>query len=356
MDIIKPKSKTDFKVFDEVYKRDIYKVKTNVKAGEHWIDVGANIGTFALKCIEKGAKVTCYEPNRRNYDKLVTNIKDATTHNVAVDVFNGEGLLYLQKNGDWRHTLRPVKGRDTESVSVIDTSELPPCDGMKLDCEGSEVGIVYKLKRLPKKLLLEYDGSHHPLLSSYNDFVDYLKTRYKEVICPRLTRNLNEFFPNGILIMCFNRLMDQLEDHIKNIKFYKNHNPRSLKYKEATGNEFLHFGKYIELMHGHGESICLGSRHYPEVEQLLKNIAESYFPEFNFNHIQINKNVKTPRHIDGRNQGESYIFTLGDFEGGNLCTDDGDIDIYRTPVKFNGKEIYHWTGDFTGDRYCVIYY
>ena len=208
MDIIKPESKTDLKVFDEVYKRDIYKVKKNVEAGEHWLDIGANIGTFALKCIEKKASVTCYEPNKRNFEKLDENIKDAVKHNFAVDNFSGEAMLYLEKNGNWRHTLRPIRGRLTEKIDVIDTDKLPPCDGMKLDCEGSEVNIVYNLKRFPKKLILEYDGKHHPLLRDYNNFVDFLKTKYKDVICPKLKRNLNEFFPNGILIMCFDKLDD----------------------------------------------------------------------------------------------------------------------------------------------------
>lgn len=150
--------------------------------------------------------------------------------------------------------------------------------------------------------------------------------------------------------------MDILEEKLRTTKFFKNHNPRAGKYKEAEGDEFLYFGSYVERRWGYGLLPCRGSKEYPDIEKLLHDIALERFHDFKYNRVQINKNVKTPRHRDANNSGDSYIFTVGDFTGGNLGTDDGSIDIYHKPLKFDGSLNWHWTEPFEGDRYCVIYY
>ena len=72
---------------------------------------------------------------------------------------------------------------------------------MKLDCEGSEVAIIKRLKEFPNKLVLEYDGGHHKRKADYDDFVAFLKQKYKTVVCPVLKDDI-KFFPNGLNIRC----------------------------------------------------------------------------------------------------------------------------------------------------------
>ena len=58
---------SDLKTFEEVVIRDVYQKKNNkIKAGEHWIDCGGNVGAFTVLACAKGAKVTVYEPDPFN--------------------------------------------------------------------------------------------------------------------------------------------------------------------------------------------------------------------------------------------------------------------------------------------------
>lgn len=205
---LKPSNRTDWLTINEIFKKDIYKTKHLVCSGEHWVDIGANIGAFTFKTLLMGAsRVDAYEPCERNYSKIKVNIQDGRLflHKMAVSDYDTEdGTLYIEKNGQWRHTIqRPIRGREQEKIKIIDASQLPLCDGMKLDCEGSEKAIIYRISdRLPNKLVLEYDGGYHPKLKDYNEFISFLKSKYMHVKAPILKRDLDSHFPNGISIQC----------------------------------------------------------------------------------------------------------------------------------------------------------
>ena len=82
--------------------------------------------------------------------------------------------------------------------------------------------------------------------------------------------------------------------------------------------------------------------------------CKNLFPDFTFNAIQINKNLLCPPHRDKNNYGTSLIFSLGDFEGGNLNVEGQSIDIYEQPFEFDGSKQTHYTEDFDGERYSVV--
>ena len=101
-----------------------------------------------------------------------------------------------------------------------------------------------------------------------------------------------------------------------------------------------------------------------EIYKHIEKIIHKYYANFEFNQIIINKNSTFLIHKDkGNKNDESLIFTVGEFEG-------GDIELYHnidskpynilkvknTPTIFNGKLIYHATQAFTGNRYCVVAY
>jgi hypothetical protein len=150
--------------------------------------------------------------------------------------------------------------------------------------------------------------------------------------------------------------MDSLEIILQQTQFFKETHPTPYKYKYADGCEFLYFGLHNRPHNKSSNPVHRGSRKYPDIEKLLHEIAKQYFPEFEYNKIQINKNVRTPKHKDAKNTSDQILFTLGDFYGGRFCTELEDYNIYKNPLKFNGQDVLHWTESFVGDRYCIIYY
>tara|TARA_R110000824_G_scaffold42883_5_gene125662 strand:+ start:275 stop:820 length:546 start_codon:yes stop_codon:yes gene_type:complete len=101
---------------------------------------------------------------------------------------------------------------------------------------------------------------------------------------------------------------------------------------------------------------------YPQYEDYFKTFADLHFPKtFKWSQVVINKNFKTLKHIDASNVGVSYIVGLGDYQDGELVKIDDDetehvINIKYNPYSFNGSKYYHFTKEFTGDRYSCVFY
>jgi FkbM family methyltransferase len=111
------------------------------------IDIGANIGGFALRARREWpeAKVIAYEPLPSNVARLRRNVDPewATVVPAAVRAESGSKPMYL---GDLFVTGGFVKGdRQTINEIVVDcvaARDLPACDLLKIDTEGSEVEIL----------------------------------------------------------------------------------------------------------------------------------------------------------------------------------------------------------------------
>ena len=152
--------------------------------------------------------------------------------------------------------------------------------------------------------------------------------------------------------------MDELTSILNSAKFTVSRgyqDSRKKKTKDGVIPLILHFGEIFDL-NTKTKKPAKGSQWYPEIEKLLHQIATEYFPQYSYNHIQINKNVNMKLHYDRLNKGDSYTFTLGDFTGGELEIESTNYDIYQKPKCFNGSKQLHGTCDWLGLRYCVIYY
>ena len=78
-------------------------------------------------------------------------------------------------------------------------------------------------------------------------------------------------------------------------------------------------------------------------------------PDIDFTHVQLNKNLACTPHRDGMNKGESWICFLGEFEGGELRFEGGDV-FNRTHewYKFDPQAL-HWNEPITsGTKYSVV--
>jgi len=171
---------------------------------------------------------------------------------------------------------------------------------------------------------------------------------------------------------------EQLEKYIpiiKNTKLKSNIHrtkvsgiARIAKYKGknvAIGNSIKSqsFGLLINrLKDRYNLSLSAQNEKFPECYQALKEIANIINPNFKYNTITLNKNVKALAHRDGSNVGTSMIIGIGDYSGGglyieNLETHEMELkNIKYNPVYFNGYLSLHETEEFVGDRYTIIYY
>jgi FkbM family methyltransferase len=114
------------------------------------LDIGANIGAFAQRAHEKwpGAQIVCCEPMPFNVVHLRRNAPaDASIISAAVREQSGVDDIFI---GDNFVTGGFVQfGRQTQQkllVECIAARELPPCELVKIDTEGSEVEILRNLQ------------------------------------------------------------------------------------------------------------------------------------------------------------------------------------------------------------------
>ncbi len=95
---------------------------------------------------------------------------------------------------------------------------------------------------------------------------------------------------------------------------------------------------------------------YPKLYKDLKKIAETMFPDFNYNTITLNHNLKCKAHKDSHNDGNSIIIGFGDYKGGYLNVEGESFNIRYKPFKFNGALKTHYTEDFEGERWSAVYF
>ena len=97
-----------------------------------------------------------------------------------------------------------------------------------------------------------------------------------------------------------------------------------------------------------------------KLHYLLMKFALSYLPPgFTFTSIQVNESYTCSVHTDKHNQGESYIVAFGPYTGGELVLKEGvdkEYNIKHRPLLFNGSTIEHYTKEFMGRRWSLVYH
>ncbi len=165
---------TDIKVIKEVLQDNVYEKKFKIDGTDNWLDLGGNIGTFALLALSRGAAVVTCEPEKENLHILSKNLN----HNfpggkwnivpAAITVDTKSSLdLYLCKGeyNKYRHTIFPKRGRSTVKVQNVNIHKLltdGAFNAIKMDIEGAEIPILEHLTEQDyvkygiKKLVFEY--------------------------------------------------------------------------------------------------------------------------------------------------------------------------------------------------------
>ena len=139
-------------------------IRSSVHPGEHFVDVGANIGYFSLLgavCVGEAGKVTAIEASPLNYQKLMENISlnefDSiiSCRNCAVWFEETELTLF---QGPSQHSgissVRELEGSTSKynvAAATIDSllldSDERPIKFVKLDVEGAEYQALLGMKK-----------------------------------------------------------------------------------------------------------------------------------------------------------------------------------------------------------------
>jgi len=95
----------------------------------------------------------------------------------------------------------------------------------------------------------------------------------------------------------------------------------------------------------------------------LVNFYKTYFPDFKYNSIIVNRECEYTIHKDARNRSNKTLsFSLGDYTGGRLILYDEDkkevdrIDTNYQPYIFDGMNTWHSVEEFEGERYSIVAY
>jgi len=149
-------------------------VRNEIKEGDIIVDIGANIGYYALqesKLVGDKGRVYAIEPVPENFDLLSRNITlNGYSNIVAYNLAIGNEIGTVTMNFDPNHrnlssvktvNVHPMKGRDIPITTLDDfLKDKPNPNVIRMDVEGFERNIIKGMektldKNLPLTLLIE---------------------------------------------------------------------------------------------------------------------------------------------------------------------------------------------------------
>ena len=185
---------SDERVLREVIEKKCYQRRSagfDVERGERWLDLGANIGAFAVYCALRGAQAVCYEPEPECFKILNKNVPEFTLYNTAISALPNGALNFYSSPlaaNYYRGTL--IAPRSVKKVSQIKNKHAKflcsqKFDGVKLDIEGSE-GPLLDQWLLPrcKKIVFEYHTSRDTSMANFSRRMKQLRKRFEHVFYP----------------------------------------------------------------------------------------------------------------------------------------------------------------------------
>lgn len=152
-------ARQDLSIFQCVFARDDYRLDPH--AGANWscvLDIGGNIGAFAVRAAPLAQRVISYEPISENFLQLEKNTDDwSNIEPVQQAVAGQSGSVRLHSPRDPRGTGRYSMYRELNDKlsddcqlitavtlnDVFESHKIDSCDLLKLDVEGAEYEILY---------------------------------------------------------------------------------------------------------------------------------------------------------------------------------------------------------------------
>lgn len=163
-----PPSGTGFLIFKEIFADDVYQLDTLGERLETVVDIGANVGLFALRAAPLAERVICVEPVAANLATAQRNIARAgesgriTLHKAAAAGESGRtARIYLSAGNTGAHSVRQEHAaqwgtagyEDVPTISLADLfarHDIRRCSYLKCDAEGAEFDIF---QNAPQEIL-----------------------------------------------------------------------------------------------------------------------------------------------------------------------------------------------------------
>ncbi len=162
-----------FGLYDPVH---INFIKTQLKPGDYFFDVGANVGCFSLAaslCVGDSGKVYAFEPIKKVYIRLNENIelnriKNISTIPMAVYEKNTMLRIFLANQENlgmssiYEHDAMSGEVFEIEAISLdgfMSSNDIKKADFVKIDIEGAELqalrGMVNTIRRHQPVFMVE---------------------------------------------------------------------------------------------------------------------------------------------------------------------------------------------------------
>jgi FkbM family methyltransferase len=160
---IKPNAGESFTFYENLIRRDYLVDGIGLKPGDTVVDIGANIGAFSIlaaSLVGPSGRVIAFEPMPETFERLKENIAlngldNVECCNAAIDA--EEGVITLHSGNKSAY----ASAHNVNEVALLDDRTISPCltlervfkdhridrvDLLKVDCEGSEYGIMESLR------------------------------------------------------------------------------------------------------------------------------------------------------------------------------------------------------------------
>jgi FkbM family methyltransferase len=167
----------DVSVFFEIFARDVYRLAEVPSKLNTVVDLGGNVGLFAVRVAGMCERVLSFEPMPENFERLranTTGLENVFAFRQAVGGHDGALSLYCSttSRGTGRFSTQPQPEiHDASQASQVECISLDTlfrrhnvarCDLLKIDIEGSEYDVLLKA---PDDVLARIDrihGEYHP--------------------------------------------------------------------------------------------------------------------------------------------------------------------------------------------------
>ncbi len=178
-----------YQIFQEVWRRKQYTHLVYTASPRVVVDIGANIGFFALYAAARWrtARILAFEPAPENFKLLEQNLSTSRASNaeckqVAIADKRAETTFYLKQESGW-HSLfgepgaTPIVVHTLSLEDVMQEYALERIDFLKVDCEGAEYSIFQGREQLLRErvgfVAMEYHEVDGHRVQELNDLFSH---------------------------------------------------------------------------------------------------------------------------------------------------------------------------------------